>query len=137
MNETMRMKFIKGTYWLGIIADALWIVGLLSPRVFGLLTGDPGFDPSLQVRLIMGIGATLMTGWTALLFWALQKPIARRGVLLLTACPVIIGMFTVALIGLLDGGSANIFLVIKTTILMIAFSTSYYLAGKMDKIGEL
>ena len=35
--------------------------------------------------LIMAIGGTLMTGWTLLLVWALQDPIGRRAVILLTA----------------------------------------------------
>lgn len=128
----MRMKFIKGTYWLGIVADSLWIAGLLSPKVFGFLTGAPDFNPDLQVRLIMGIGASLMTGWTFLLIWGLQKPIERKGILLLTACPVVTGMFVVALLGLQDGGPENFLLLIKTVVLFISMSTSYYLAGKLE-----
>lgn len=33
-----------------------------------------------------------MAGWTALLIWADRDPVARRGVLLLTVCPVVLGM---------------------------------------------
>jgi hypothetical protein len=135
MSEKFKMNFIKGTYWFGIIADALWVAGLVSPKVFGFLTGAPDFDPDIQVRLIMGIGASLMTGWTALLIWALQKPVERRGVLLLTACPVVTGLFFVALIGLQDGSSANLLLVIKTILLFITMTTSYFLAGKLEKQG--
>jgi hypothetical protein len=133
MNDQKKMTFIRSTYWLGIAADALWVVGLLSPKVFGFLTGTPDFYPDIQVRLIMGIGASLMTGWTLLLYWALQKPIERRGVLLLTACPVVVGLFIVALIGLQDGSSANLLLLIKTVVLFTSMSTSYFLAGKMEK----
>jgi hypothetical protein len=33
-----------------------------------------------------------MAGWTALLVWADRDPVARRGVLLLTVLPVLIGL---------------------------------------------
>ena len=64
MGDASKLFLIKLPYWLGIAADALWAVALFSPRVFGLLTGRPGFSPDLEVRLIMSIGGTLMTGWT-------------------------------------------------------------------------
>jgi hypothetical protein len=134
MNEQQKRLFlIKIAYWLGIGADALWAVGLLFPRVFGMLTGNPDFHPDVQTRLIMGIGASLMTGWTFLLVWALRKPIERRGVILLTAFPVVFGLFIVALIGFLGGNTWNLWLLIKTIILIISMVTSYILAGKMDK----
>jgi len=125
------MFLIKGAYWLGIAADALWAVGLLSPRVFGLLSGEPDFDPDLQVRLIMAIGGTLMTGWTCLLLWAVRDPIERRVVILLTAFPVVFGLFVVALIGFLEGGTSNLWVLIKTTVLFLSMITSYILAGQV------
>ncbi len=132
MNGRQQMVVIKMAYWLGIGADALWAVGLLVPQVFGMLAaGSPNFHPDVQVRLIMGIGASLMTGWTCLLVWAVRKPIERRGVILLTAFPVVFGLFIVALIGFLGGNTWNLWLLIKTTILIISMVTSYILAGKM------
>jgi hypothetical protein len=130
-----KMLFIKGTYWIGIGADALWAVGLFFPSVFALLVGRPDFNVDLQVRLAMGIGGSLMTGWTFLLLWAFLKPVERRGVLLLTACPVIVGIFTMALIGVIDGNTASIWILIKTFSLFIAMLCSYYFAGKMDRQG--
>ena len=124
------MFLIKLPYWLGIAADALWAVGLLYPPVFGLLTGNPDFNPDIQMRLVMGIGGSLMTGWTLLLVWAVRRPIERRVVILLTAL-VVLGMFIITLIGVLEGETSNIWLLVKTTILMITMLTSYILAGKM------
>jgi hypothetical protein len=129
------MLFIKGTYWIGIGVDALWAVGLFFPSVFALLVGRPDFNVDLQVRLAMGIGGSLMTGWTFLLLWAFLKPVERRGVLLLTACPVIVGIFTMALIGVIDGNTSSIWILIKTFSLFIAMLCSYYFAGKMDRQG--
>ncbi len=134
MNEQKKRLFvIKIAYWLGIGADALWAVGLLVPPVFGMLIGNPGFTPDVQTRLIMGIGGSLMTGWTFLLVWAVRKPIERRVVILLTAFPVVFGLFIVALIGFLGGKTSNLWILIKNTILITSMVTSYILADKMDK----
>jgi len=124
---------IKIAYWLGIAADALWAVGLLFPKVFGILTGNLDFNPDLQYRLCMGLGASLMTGWTFLLLWAVRKPIERRIVILLTAFPVVSGLFIVALLGYLDGNTFNIWILVKSVILIISMITSYLLARNMDK----
>jgi hypothetical protein len=133
-GQKNRLLLIKIAYWLGIGADALWAIGLTFPRVFGILTtGSPDFSPDLQVRSIMGIGASLMTGWTLLLLWAVRKPIERRVVILLTAFPVVFGMFTIALVGFLSGNTGNLWILAKTTILFISMITSYLLANQMNK----
>jgi hypothetical protein len=131
-----KMFLIKSAYWLGIAADALWAVALFIPSVFGILTGNPDFNPDIPTRLIMGIGGSLLTGWTILLLWALRKPIERRFVILLTAFPVVFGMFVVTLIGILGGGSSNTWILVKTIVLMISMITSFLLARKMDADNE-
>ncbi len=127
------MFLIKIAYWLGIGADALWAIGLLFPQVFGLLTGNPDFNPDLQTRLILGIGGSLMAGWTFLLLWAVRQPIERRFVILLTAFPVVFGLFVVSLIGFMEGNTANLWILIKNSILFISMVTSYILADRMAK----
>ncbi|MFC2078569.1 hypothetical protein ACFLSZ_01160 [Candidatus Bipolaricaulota bacterium] len=124
-----RMFLVKSAYWLGIGADALWAIALLFPQVFGLLTLNPDFAPDAQIRLIMGIGASLMTGWTLLLIWAVREPIERRIVILLTAYPVVLGMFVVSLLGYLNGNGA-LWVLIKTVVLMCSMTTSYILSRK-------
>ena len=133
MNAQKRMFLIKLPYWLGIGADALWAIGLFFPQLFGMLTNRPDFDPDLQIRLIMGIGGSLMTGWTFLLLWAVKQPVERRVVSLLTAFPVLFGLILVALIGFLEGNTANIWILIKSVILFIFMVTSYILAGNIVK----
>lgn len=133
MNRSNRMLVIKFPYWLGIIADAIWVAGLFSPAAFSLLTGNPDFKPDIQTRLIMAIGGTLMAGWTLLLIWAVKEPVGRRMVILLTAYPVVLGMLVIAAIGFFNGSSSNIILIIKTIILMITMTISYMLAGKIEK----
>lgn len=132
MNEQKRMLLIKLPYWLGIGADAIWAIALLFPSFFGLLTGNPEFNPDLQIRLIMGIGGSLMTGWTCLLIWAVNNPIQRRMVILLTAFPVVFGMFIVALIGFINGNTSNLWLLLKTAILFISMVTSFVFARNSE-----
>ena len=130
------MFFIKFPYWLGIAADALWAVGLLIPQVFSMLTVTPEFNPDLQTRLIMGIGGSLMTGWTFLLLWAVREPIERRVVILITAFPVVFGLFIVAFVGYLLGNTTNIWILIKISILFISMVISYILACKIASENE-
>ena len=133
MGNPGKMLLIKLPYWLGIAADALWALALFSPPVFGLLTGRPDFDPDLEIRLIMGIGGTLMTGWTCLLIWAVQDPVGRRAVILLTAFPVVFGLFLIALVGFIKGGTFSAWILCKTTVLFVSMVTSYVLARGMEE----
>ena len=84
----------------------------------------------------MGIGGTLMTGWTLLLLWAVREPIERRFVILLTAFPVVFGLFIVALVGYLAGNTFEIWILIKSTVLFIFMINSYILAGRFGKENE-
>ena len=132
-GQKKRLFLIKLAYWIGLVADAVWAIALMFPQVFAILTGRPDFNPDLEFRLVMGIGASLMTGWTFLLLWAVRKPIERRVVILLTAFPVVFGMFIIALVGVLYGNVSNIWILVKTTILFISMITSYLLANRMSK----
>jgi len=125
------MFLIRMPYWLGIAADAIWAVALLFPPLFFTLTGTPDSNPDLQVKLIMGVGGSLMAGWTLLLIWALRRPIERRVVILLTALPVVFGMFVVAFIGFLAGSTANVWIMAKTLVLFVTMVVSYVLADRI------
>jgi hypothetical protein len=50
------MLFIKDPYWLGIGADALWAIGLLSPQAFDLLADNREFAPDWELRAVMDSG---------------------------------------------------------------------------------
>jgi len=66
-------------------------VAMLFPAVGATLYGMEAFDPSPEYRYAMGLGASLMMGWTLLLIWADRRPLERRGVLLITVL-VILGL---------------------------------------------
>lgn len=77
--------FLRVCYWLGIILDARAAYYLLDHYLKGI--GDVSFS-SATLR-DTGIAFALMAGWTILLFWADRKPVARKGILLLTVFPVL------------------------------------------------
>ncbi len=132
-GKNKSMLFIKLTYWLGIGADAFWAIGLLIPQVFAVLTGAPGFAPDFQTRQLMLLGGSLMTGWTFLLIWALQKPVERRGILLLTAFPVVFGLTITTVNGIANGNPFLFWVLAKCALLMVLVVSSYILAGKLAR----
>ena len=85
-----RIILLRFCYWFGAIADALTAILMLSPKLGGSMYGISNFNPGYEYKYAMGIGASLMLGWTFLLIWADRKPVERRGILLLTV-PVIFG----------------------------------------------
>jgi hypothetical protein len=133
-TQKLTTFLIKFPYIVGIGADALWAVGLFFPAVYRILVGAPGFSPDFQVSQIMRIGGILMTGWTILLLWALKNPIDRRFIIILTAFPVIFGLLLVSIGNLVNGNTYCIWILVKTTILLISTLISYYLAGKKEVI---
>ncbi len=86
------VSFLRACFWIGVVADALASAPLLSPGVakamFALQTA-PGGAAYLYVSRV---GASLMLGWTLLLVWGSRRPVERRGVILLTVVPVLVGL---------------------------------------------
>lgn len=122
---------IRLPYWLGIIVDALWAVALFFPPLYGILIGNSNFNPDLQYRLTMSVGGILMVGWTMLLIWGVQNPIERRFVILLTAFPVVFGLFIVSLIAYIAENPSILWILIKTAFLFVTMFISYFLACKI------
>jgi len=71
---------------------ASYIAGGVADLVIGILILVPSRMGETEFRYAMGVGATMVFGWTALLLWAYMKPVERKGVLLLTIFPVITGL---------------------------------------------
>ncbi len=90
-------------YWFGAIFDAVVIPPMLSPQVAGTMFGIPDFNPGIEYRYAMGVGAALMAGWTVLLLWADRKPWERRGILLITLFPVLTGNILAGIYGVNQG----------------------------------
>lgn len=114
-----KIMWLRISYWVGAIADGLATLRMLFPK----------FADGVEYRYAMGLGASLMLGWTILLIWADRKPLERRGVLLLTAFPVVSGLLSAEFYAVASGIISfermlptGIFLVG----LIILFSFSYF-----------
>jgi hypothetical protein len=134
MKSNDAVRWLRISYWAGAILDALAALSMLSPDLFAATNGLRDFHPGLEWRFAMGMGASLMLGWTALLLWADRKPLERKGVLLITVLPVVLGLAVNEIVAVRAG-----FLPIATTIpVWIAqavitglFIFSYLGAGKL------
>ena len=133
MNEQTKIKSLRIICWIGVAADALWSVALVYPSLYGILTSQPQLQTDLPLRLTMGIGASLMMGWTLLLSWTAKNPVERKAVFLLTAFPVLFGLIIVTTTGLINGNAANIWILVKCTILTVAMLTGYHIAKSITK----
>lgn len=78
------IRWLRLSYWFGAFVDALAAVAMLFPEVGRAVYGIAGFEPGVDYRYAMGLGASLMLGWTLLLIWADRSPLERRGVLPIT-----------------------------------------------------
>jgi len=87
-----KILLLRISYWLGAILDFLTIIPMLNAKVGAAMFGIANFNPGNDYRYAMGVGASLMLGWTFLLIWADRKPLERKGVLILTICPVMLGL---------------------------------------------
>jgi hypothetical protein len=74
------------------VTDGLALVPMLIPRVGSAMFGGDSSRNSPQYRYAMNLAASLMAGWTVILFWAAVEPIDRRDVLLIVVCPSILGI---------------------------------------------
>lgn len=131
-NPTMLLRI---SYWLGAIVDGFMVVPMLSPRVGGALFGIEDFHPGDEYRYAMMIGASLMLGWTVLLLWADRKPLERKGILLITVFPVIIGLALAGIFAVkvgMIGVERMIPIWVLQAILIVLFSYSYYSATRAN-----
>ena len=94
-----RVGFIKSVYWAAALVDGFVAAAMLAPRLIQPTLGIATLPASPETRYALSNGAALMLGWTLLLVWASLDPLKRRGVLLLTAFPVIAGLALSTLLG--------------------------------------
>jgi hypothetical protein len=128
MTAHAKCRIVQSICWIGVAADALWTVALIHPQFYGLLTGKSLVSPDLDQRLVMGIAASLMAGWTLLLAWVAAKPVDRRAVMLLTAVPVVAGLTIVTAVGMVNGHAANHWIMGKCLFLLIAMLAGFHMA---------
>lgn len=128
--------YIRFCYWLGAVLDLISAMLYLFPSI---LLKQLGIDNTLitfPTRYVLGNASALMFGWTALLIWAVQKPIQRKAVLLLTVFPVVSGLFLSALylasIDNIDKIKVTPLIVLPLSIGFL-YILAYYLAISLQK----
>ena len=85
--------WLRISYWVGAVSDGFATYRMLFPKI----------AHGVEYRYALGLAASLMLGWTILLIWADRKPLDRKGVLLITALPVVSGLLLVEIYGVFCG----------------------------------
>ena len=84
----MNLDFVRATYWIGAIVDALAAVQLLLPTSSRLL-GFPGMRAPGAAGQPAIVAAVLMLGFSVVLVWAHLRTRERRAVLAITLAVVL------------------------------------------------
>ena len=138
MNQKQTILLLHIAYWIGIIADAFISIIFLLPELAQFLLGVSDVSIGEEYLYVSRIAASLMLGWTFLLFWADRKPVERRGILLLTIFPVVIGIMASGLFAVSSDfiQFQNILpLWIFNIILIIIYILSYLKANELETNG--
>ncbi len=135
MNKSTTIKFLRVSYWVGAIFDALVLIPMFSTKVASVAFGIPNFNPGNDYGYAIYVAASLMLGWVFLLIWADRKPVERRGILLLTIFPVLTGLIISGVFAV----TSNLIPIdrmlptwVMQGILALLFSFSYLNANKLD-----
>lgn len=129
-----KIRLLRISFWTGAIIDGLMVIPMLFPQAAALLFGISDFRPGPDYRYAMGVGASLMAGWTLLLIWADRNPVERRGVLLITVL-VLLALATAGIYAVLSGfrsAEQMIHMWALQIVLVILFSYSYLKSGSND-----
>ena len=126
--------FIKSIYWAAALVDGFVAAAMLDPRLIQPALGIATLPASPETGYALNNAAALMSGWTALLVWASLEPVKRRGVLLLTAFPVIAGLALSTLLGVRMGyiplsGATRVWLL--QGLLAVGIAAAYRVASNL------
>ena len=131
-----KVIFLRISYWFGAVLDGLMVIPMLCPRIGGIMFGIDNFNPGNDYKYAMMVSASLMLGWTVLLIWADRKPIERKGVIMITVIPVVVGLILAGTFAVYCG-LIKIEKMIPTWIiqsaLLILFCYSYYVNPAENK----
>jgi len=134
MSMQVSVRWLRVSYWVGALADATAAVVMLSQAMFAHKSPLTAYLPEVPYRYAMGLGGSLMLGWTLLLIWADRRPVERRGVLLITNI-VILGLLATDIAAVRAGFTSLASMapvVVLQVVLLILFSASYLRAGRND-----
>ncbi len=133
------VRWLRISYRVGAVVDLAAAAQMLHPPLFAWGMGLSGFDPGIEYRYAMAMGASLMLGWTAILLWADRQPLARSGVLPLTVFPVIAGIVADEVWGVRSGFlpvAAVLPIWVLQAVLVVLFLASYWQARRPSAAGK-
>jgi hypothetical protein len=134
-KKTDGILLLRICYWTGAVIDAFAVLPMVFPQIGGMFFGIKSFMPGIDYRYAMGMGASLMLGWTILLLWADRNPLERKGVLLITVFPVILGLVVTEIFAVSTGFIAAIHMLrswIMQAILIVLFLFAYFRARRYE-----
>ena len=138
MNKNGVILWLRISFWAGAIIDFIAAIPMLFPQFTGIAFGF-NVVPDPAYRYAMGIGGALMIGWTVLLVWADQNPLVRKGVLLITVFPVILGIVCIEIWAVLTGfipvGKALPNWILQTVLISL-FVGSYLNAARFERLSK-
>jgi hypothetical protein len=133
------VTLLRISFWTGAIVDGFVAVQMAMPDFWASFNKLTAHQDSPELNAALGIGASLMIGWTVLLLWADRKPAERKGILLITVFPVVAGLLINNFLGIASGlrtieGTA-LSLAFQACIILL-FVYSYINAGKALEKGD-
>ena len=134
LSNNTKLNFVRFSYWLGAILDAVWGFIPLFYMFFSELTifADLGYpSPITEFGYYALVGVvSLMFGWTFLLIWGVQKPIERRDTLLLTTIVCII-LLVLQVIGFINGNQFILPFSLLSNLSVIIYGVGYLWARSL------
>jgi hypothetical protein len=131
-----RVTLLRVSYWIYAAFELMALVPMLSPTLFGKLMGIPDFHPGSDYTYAMGTAAVFTLGWVLLLIWGALKPVERKGVMLLTLVPVLVGNMLCGIYAASSGFVQPTMMIpswIVQTMIIVLFGFSYHEASRIDK----
>ena len=129
-----KIRLLRLSYWIGAFADLIVGIAMVYPKFLALALRLEEPPLAIETRCALGIGASMMFGWTVLLLWADRKPFERKGVLVLTVV-VILGLALTIIYGFLGGYiplASAVSVWVFQTFLIVLFLFAYSLATKVN-----
>ncbi|MDD5286974.1 MAG: hypothetical protein PHD54_14065 [Desulfuromonadaceae bacterium] len=135
MKRISSESMLKTVCWLGAVVDGLlaimWFLIACGYNLPNLLSGYVGHGVDYQQA--MYIAAMFMATWAVLLIWCAQKPVDRKGLLMIGACFIFLSVILELLFWRdLFKGIGFTFGVLKRLFLSGLFTYAYFYSSKTE-----
>lgn len=97
------IRWLRIAYWIGALVDVFFGIAMIYTPLLQLALLIPEMTVTVETRVALAMGASLMFAWATLLFWADREPLARKDVLVITCVPNIAGLMLTSIYALSTG----------------------------------